>query len=69
MSHQCLDQLIPSRKLPEIKLAIFHMVNDLKEMISQKDNIMLQNIFDIYADQEVNDFIKEKMEVCDMQWH
>ena len=46
-------------------LETFEVVNDLKALISQKDNEMLQNIFDIYADQEGNDFIKEKIEEWD----
>ena len=54
------DRFPPGKK-PRIKLAIFEVVNDLKQFISQKDNALLQNL-DIYGDQDVNDFIKEKRE-------
>ena len=62
----CLDDVWTNRfplvKKPGIKLTSLEVVNDLKELISQKDNEMLLNIFDIYAGQEVNDFIKEQIE-------
>ena len=34
------------------KTATFEVVNDLNEFISQKDNELLQNIFDIHEDKE-----------------
>ena len=37
------------------------MVNGVKDLITEKDNEMLQKVFDIYVDQEVNDFIKKKI--------
>ena len=38
------------------------MLNDLKQFISQKDNHLIFKNFDVYADLEVDDFIKEKKE-------
>ena len=34
----------------------------MKQFISQKDSDLLQKLFGIYVNQEVNDFIKEKIE-------
>ena len=50
----------PSEKKPGMNPATFGVVNDLKAFISQNNNEMLQNVFDIYADQEVNYFIKKR---------
>ena len=44
-----------------MKLATKKVVNDLKQFISQKDNALFQ-FFGIYADLEVDEFIKEKIE-------
>ena len=43
-------------------------MNDLKWFIIQKDNDLLQNVFHIYSNQEVDNFIKEKEIVgfCDV---
>ena len=49
-------------KKPGIKLATYGVVNDLKKFISQKNNDILQKLFGIYANQKVNDFIKEKID-------
>ena len=51
--------------MPRIKLATFEEVNDLKDFIFKKDNDVLQKDFDIHTDQDVNDFIKEKIEEWD----
>ena len=59
----CLDYVwtdrFPPGKKPGIKLSTCKVVNDLKQFISQKDNEILQNVFDMYADQSVHDFMKE----------
>ena len=44
-----------------MELATNKVVNDLKQFISQKDNALFQ-FFGIYADLEVDEFIKEKIE-------
>ena len=58
----CLDDVWNSgfspEKKPEIKLA-------LKQFISQKDSDFLKFFLHIYANQEVNDFIKEKIDEWD----
>ena len=55
------ERITPGKKAG-IKQATFEVVNDLKALISQKDNEMLTNICKIHAKREVNDFIKEKIE-------
>ena len=55
------NRFLPGKK-PGIKLATFELVNDLKQFLSQKDNDILQKSFDVYEDEEINDFIKEKVE-------
>ena len=40
-------------------------MNDLKQIISQKDNALLQKILNFYATQGVDEFIKEKIEEWD----
>ena len=41
-------------------------MNDLKQFISQKDNEILQYVFDMYADQSVHDFTKENIDEWDV---
>ena len=63
--HDIWTDRFPLVKKPGMKQATFEVVNDLKEFISQKDNEILQNVFDIHIDQEVNDFTKEKIDKWD----
>ena len=51
----------PGRK-PGTKPATYEVMNDLKQIISQKDNTLLQQFFNFYATQGVDEFIKEKIE-------
>ena len=46
----------PPGMKPGIKPATFEVTNDLKQIISQKDNQILQKAFVIYADQEVDEW-------------
>ena len=69
----CLNDVwtgrFPPGKKPRIKLATHEVVNDLKQFISQKDSDLLQNFFDIYADQEIDDIIKEKKVCGTLRWY
>ena len=47
------------------KQATFEVVNDLKEIITERETEMLRYVFDIHASQEVNNFMKQKIEEWD----
>ena len=43
-------------------------MNDLRELITERDNKMLRKAFDIYVDQEVMIYKRKKRNVI-LQWH
>ena len=51
-------RFFPGKK-PGIKLVTYKVVNDLNQFISQKDNALLQKILNVFATQDVEQFIKE----------
>ena len=51
----------PPGKKPGIKPVAYKVVNDLKQFISQKDNVILEKIFRFYANEGVDEFIKENV--------
>ena len=63
----CLDVRtgrFPPGKKPGIKQATYEVVNDLKQLISQKDNALLENVFS-HTTQGVDECIKKKIEEWD----
>ena len=58
--------IFPPVKKPGITQGTFEVVNDLKELISERDNEMLEKAFEIYSDKEVHGFtyITKRMGFC-----